>query len=453
LTSELPSTSSVDIEDEVEIQPFIEICIETRSDSFHNLNPIPSLQVTNANEPKPLKITDCDTLDQIQRKCEQDCSHETLQDILNDNKYLREKLAESTKNQESLKQQVRVHQSKLKVQNGEQDVDPVKALSDKVVDLGRRLNDRREFLDLFLKLETEKHHKKQLKEKIEFSMYNMSRILESLSTREEFRYPKTDHRKQESTKDLCELLRRVFVDVQESALFADLRSQVSVGDLVQAIVGAAVCEWVFESELRCTAMMDTPLLEALRYLTSTIGKCTTKDHIHTLSWQNLTSTSAGGEAAFQKWYFAAHQLVVSDKHFKNDCVPRAASKLAGRLVGALSPLIKTKKKGRSKIGIKKDLKCIFKHALDVKIQAIVGKYTFGTIWPSRGSAYEESLMKSQSGGIANGAPLKVKLPLVPGLRIYSKEKMAVDYCSFTKSDESDLGKSKAWCKAVVAIEM
>ena len=150
-------------------------------------------------------------------------------------------------------------------------------------------------------------------------------------------------------------------------------------------------------------------------------------------------------------------MVVSDEHFKNVYVPRTATKLAGRLVVALSPLIKAKRKGRSKIGIKigikTDLKCIFKHALEVKIQVIVGKHMFGTIWPCRGSAYKESLMKVQSAGIRNCAPLKVKLPLVPGLRIYSKEKMTVDYCSFTKSDESDLGKSKVFCEAVVAIEI
>lgn len=112
------------------------------------------------------------------------------------------------------------------------------------------------------------------------------------------------------------------------------------------------------------------------------------------------------------------------------------------------------------IPIKRDLESIFQHALEVKTQVIAGKYMFGTIWPSRGTAYEERLMRTQSaesvqshGEMSNCAPMKVKLPLVPGLRFYSHEKKFVDYCSFVKGDESDLGKSKVFCEAVVAIEI
>ena len=294
LTSELPDTSTADTEDEPEIRQSLETCSEGRPDGSRNLNPVPSLQASSesfiyANEPKRLQIIDYDTLDPIQRTCEQnvqDCSHETLQDILNDNMYLREKLAELTKKQRSLDQQVRVLQSKLGVRNdelGSQPVDPLKTLCDRIVDLERRLNDRQEFLDPYLKSETENHHPPSMKQmkQIESGLYNMGRRLESLSTRKEFRYPQTDHLQQEPTKDLGELLGRIFVDVQQSALLPHIRSQVSVGDLVQAIVGSAACEWVFESELRCTAMMKTPLLEAFRYHLSTIRKCAMKDHIHT----------------------------------------------------------------------------------------------------------------------------------------------------------------------------
>jgi hypothetical protein len=195
--------------------------------------------------------------------------------MLNDNMYFRKKLAESTKHQKSLEQEVRVLQSQLRARNGElgsQPPNPLKSLCKRLVNLERQLNDRKEFLDPFLKSETKNHDSSSMLKQIEFSTYNMSRILESLSTREEFRYPKTDHLKQEWNKDLGELLGRIFVDVQESALLPYLRSQVPVGDLVQAIVGAAVCEWVFKSELRCAAMMNTPLLEAFRSLMNTICK-------------------------------------------------------------------------------------------------------------------------------------------------------------------------------------
>ena len=153
-------------------------------------------------------------------------------------------------------------------------------------------------------------------------------------------------------------------------------------------------------------------------------------------------------------YFEAHQSFVGDEHFKNVYLPRTATKLAGRLVDALSPLIKIKRKGQSMIAIKKDLESIFQQALEIKTQVIAGKYMFGTIWPSRGSAYEEISMRNQSAEseISGCAPLKVKLPLVPGLRFYNHEKMSVDYCSFMKSDDSGWGKSEVLCQAVVAIE-
>lgn len=293
MTSELPNTSTANTEDELEVHQSIETCSEVRSDSSCNLNPVPSLQASpesfiNANIPKRLQIIDYGTPGPIQTTCEQDvqdCSYETLQDVLNDNMTLREKLAKLTKANDSLDQQVRVLHSKLRVQNGElgsQPVDPLDVLCDRIVDLESRLNHRKEFLDPFLKRETENDHTssmwKRMKQ-IESSIYNMSRIIESLPSRKEFQYPQKDHLEQESSKDLGELLGRVFADVQESALLPHLRSKVSVGDLVQAIVGAAVCEWVFESELRCTAMMKTALLEAFRYLMGTIRKGAVKDHI------------------------------------------------------------------------------------------------------------------------------------------------------------------------------
>ena len=231
----------------------------------------------SVNEPER-QIIDYDTLRLIQPTCDlQDC----IQDILDDNMYFRGKLAEVTKNIDVLERQNHELKSQLRV--GEpHPADHVETLCDELVDLRRRLNVRVDILDPCLKSKTEDHRllKKmiQMKKQIESSFYQMGRLLEFLSSGEEFRYPQTDHLKQESTEDLGELLARVFVDVQE---LSHLHSQVSAGDLVQAIVGTAVCEWVFESDLRCMAMMKTPLLEALKCHMSTIGKCTAKDHIHT----------------------------------------------------------------------------------------------------------------------------------------------------------------------------
>jgi hypothetical protein len=280
--------STADTEDELEVHHPFKICGEGISDGTRNLNYTPSLQAspgppTNANEPKRLQIIDYDTLGPIQRTCEQDvrdCSHETLQDILNDNMYFREKVAELTKDQERLNQQVRVLRSELKVQNGElssQPGDPYKSICRRIASLERRLKVRQEFIDTCPKSKP----KNRGPSPIESSVYKMGRTLESLSNRKEFRYPKTNHRNQEWTKDLHELLGRVFVGVQESAFLPDFHSQMSAGVLVQVIVGTAICEWVFESELRCTAMMKTPILENIQFLMSTIRKCAVKDYTHT----------------------------------------------------------------------------------------------------------------------------------------------------------------------------
>jgi hypothetical protein len=84
---------------------------------------------------------------------------------------------------------------------------------------------------------------------------------------------------------------------------------------------------------------------------------------------------------------------------------------------------------------------------------------FETIWPSCNSAYDELSMTSQPaergpshGGFTNCAPMKVRLPLVPGLRFNSHDRNFVDNCTYAKGDESSLGKAKAVCKAVVAID-
>ena len=213
----------------------------------------------------------------------QDCSHETLQDILDENMDLRRMLDETTKENEKLAQVARLHRSTLKIQSGElgsQAADPLKGLYAELAELKRQINDRKEFLDPFLKIENE-HQKSVHKQmnQIERYWHTLRRDLESFLEKKEFRYPQQDGLKEVSTTDLNELWRRVSGDVQESVLLPHLRSQMRVGDVVQAIVGTAVCEWVFEAELRCTAMLKTPILNRVEYFLSTMRKCAANSRI------------------------------------------------------------------------------------------------------------------------------------------------------------------------------
>jgi hypothetical protein len=286
LTSGLPDTSTADTEDGPEIRQSLETCSGEGSDGSRNLVTVRSSQASSesffyTNELKEPPIIDYDTPYPIHQTCEQPwqcCNHETFQDLLSDNIYFRKKLAESTTQRESLLQQVRALQS-------DQPEDTLKILCDRIGDLERRMHDRREYLDPFLKLKTEYHLPPPILEQIESDFHKMRRGFEALSIRKEFRYPHRDPLQQESHKGLGHLLSRVLGDAQQSPLLSQLRSQVSLGELVQAIVGAAVCEWVFESELRCTAMMQTPVLEAIRYLSSTVCKYADEDLAQTRSQQ------------------------------------------------------------------------------------------------------------------------------------------------------------------------
>jgi hypothetical protein len=65
----------------------------------------------------------------------------------------------------------------------------------------------------------------------------------------------------------------------ESQVLSELKCKVSsdlyhqpVNQVIQSLTGAAVCEWIFNQKLLCTAMLNTPLLEAYRQHLSTICK-------------------------------------------------------------------------------------------------------------------------------------------------------------------------------------
>jgi hypothetical protein len=45
-----------------------------------------------------------------------------------------------------------------------------------------------------------------------------------------------------------------------------------IGQVIQSLTGAAVCEWVFNGKIQCTAMMSSPLLEGYRRHLGTICK-------------------------------------------------------------------------------------------------------------------------------------------------------------------------------------
>ena len=104
----------------------------------------------------------------------------------------------------------------------------------------------------------------------------------------------------------------------------------------------------------------------------------------------------------------------------------------------------------------KSLESVFHIALRVKTLGMMGNHILEFIWPDRDSVFDNSLMEEQRSGSTNGCKYpteqkvgKVKLVLVPGLRVYSYDRKLVDYCGFTNGDEEGLEKVNAIAKAVV----
>jgi hypothetical protein len=148
--------------------------------------------------------------------------------------------------------------------------------------------------------------------------------------------------------------------------------------------------------------------------------------------------------------------LVSSPCFKEGFLDQRALKLADSLLAELHIFIRTK--GRDSIAnrVRSQLKSVFQSALEVKIHTIIGKDLFEAIWPAPQTTFDAVSMTTQSdlktSGILEHLPRKVKLCLAPGLRVYTYDRKTVDYSSFTKGDERDLGKPGMVFQALVAIE-
>lgn len=168
--------------------------------------------------------------------------------------------------------------------------------------------------------------------------------------------------------------------------------------------------------------------------------------------------------------FAAHQSVIDGGdddgdgggYFQKIFLPRAATKLADRLLDVLQSFIKHDKhrpRHRRTRRIKPHFESIFQYALAAKSQAMIGKDIFETIWPDHGSAFDSKCMRVKAmkrdrcgRDNSESLPVIVKLPLVPGIRVYRYDRKLVDYCSFTNGSEKDLGNPDTLWEALVTVE-
>ncbi len=189
-----------------------------------------------------------------------DCSYETLRDLFNDNLYFRRKWLDSEERRKKNDRNGRLRHSLLAP--GSADVlqtmaDTIETQNEKINILQRQLSNQK-FLQQFLTLgrgeevpfnqaEIQIHHAK------------IKRDFRSLSIMTCFQHPRETSAYFES-RDLNDLKLKVSSEL----------SGYPIGLVVQSLTGAAICEWVFNGKMQCTAMMNTPLLEGYRYHLSTI---------------------------------------------------------------------------------------------------------------------------------------------------------------------------------------
>jgi hypothetical protein len=148
---------------------------------------------------------------------------------------------------------------------------------------------------------------------------------------------------------------------------------------------------------------------------------------------------------------------MEDEHFREVVLNRHATRLAIRLSAALYPLIQSKTRLRVTRDLRKILVQPFRLALDIKCLIMVGKDLYECIWPTRGSPFKERRMIDEPADYAQAGNDKtldpnplVRLPILPGLRIYAYERQMVDYNGFRNGCEEVL-KGSVVAKARVLI--
>ncbi|KAE9377464.1 hypothetical protein N431DRAFT_553915 [Stipitochalara longipes BDJ] len=426
-----PSCASIaDTEERIKSSQSSDTCREGDTYEDCSLN-TPSLRnalklpfyATELQDTPTIDYDDPNTIKQIPEQAILDRSHETLRDLFNDNLYFRKKWSDSEERRGKLDRNQRLRHSLLAP--GSADVlqtmaDTIEIQNEKINTLQRQLGNQK-ILQQFLMLG--KGEEVPLNQsQIQNSHKKMRREFRSLSIMDCFQHPGETSACIES-QDLNELKSKVSIDVHSYP----------VGLVIQSFTGAAVCEWVFNEKIQCTAMMSSPLLEGYR--------C----HLGTIC----------GELALRNVDLAAHQWVIDeDKHFQEQFLPRTAAKLADRLLNALGPFIKHKGKSEAKLKIR--LESIFCAALNIKTFAMIGKNVFECIWPAHDSVFEKTFMEEDSSegttGIQDSSKQRgkmVMLALVPGLRVYRYDRKLVDYCGFTRGGEEGLEQPSLVAQAVV----
>lgn len=126
---------------------------------------------------------------------------------------------------------------------------------------------------------------------------------------------------------------------------------------------------------------------------------------------------------------ATHEALIQEKDFEEHVVAPMASRLTKRLLTVLRLVLWDQNADHAYDMIGKlapRLTYIMSLGVHIRSLSLVSNNRIETIWPSAGVSFDESDMDSMVAGTGS----LVKLPMLPGLIAYPKEKAVITYRGF-----------------------
>ncbi|KAF3031283.1 hypothetical protein E8E12_001545 [Didymella heteroderae] len=174
--------------------------------------------------------------------------------------------------------------------------------------------------------------------------------------------------------------------------------------LVQALAGAALKSWVFESNFETHHFAQTEL--------------------HVRFCDNLKLICDPSKVfTLDRAY---HMSIIRDPVFSREGVEGTVVQLGKRFAEAFRPIIKT---------------------VMLRAEMLVDENDYELLWPKAGSPFSRDEMET-SRDICNSASAIVRLPLCPGFKMIPKEKATIRYTGLTVAATGNAG-AKCVAKALV----
>ncbi|RYN54312.1 hypothetical protein AA0118_g9274 [Alternaria tenuissima] len=180
-------------------------------------------------------------------------------------------------------------------------------------------------------------------------------------------------------------------------------------ELIQALAGASIYNWIFGAEFQAHVMRTTPLLEEYRSLITT---CSSRESLCDLD-------------------LAVHRSILESESFKKVIIPKMARVFRKRLTHTIKLFLKKRSKSKAIKKLRSSLEPVFTLAVEIRAESLLSASNFELIWPVAGSAVSGADMEMTSSKPIAG-PGVVKLPLLPGLRAFPKKKTMVGYQGFAQ---------------------